>query len=136
MAPPTILADKSAFLTAQTLQLSQDLAPSNAWRTGNHGSEHALSERALDDALYRLNQTLQQHVRRVYPPQATRHVAEQIDSLFLDGANDANGDDERALGDEATQKRGELREGVDLGKGVAFCPLFALCFTLFASANS
>jgi hypothetical protein len=118
MAPPTILAHKSAFLTAQTLQLSQDLAPSHAWRTSNLGSEHAISERALDDALYRLNQTLQQHVRRVYPPQASRHVAEQIDSLFLDGGGgDANrDDDERALGDATAQKGGELREGVDLGR--------------------
>lgn len=58
-----------------------------------------MSEKALDDALFRLNQTLQQHAKRVYPPQATRHIAEQIDHLYLatgdrhlDG--DGSGDDE------------------------------------------
>ncbi|KAM0816123.1 putative Kinetochore protein fta4 [Seiridium cardinale] len=108
MAPPTILAHKSAFLTAQTLQLSQNLAPSHAWRNANDAAEQGISQRMVDEALYRLNQTLQQHVRRVYPPQATRLVAEQIDSLFLD-VDDAGGEG----GDEGDGIE-ELRVGIDL----------------------
>lgn len=114
MAPPTILAHKSAFLTAQTLRLSQSLAPSGAWRAANGGADDAASlpDRAVDDALYRLNHALQQHFRRVYPPQATRHVAEQIDGLFLDAA----GGDEAADADHGDEHLGtELSLGADLG---------------------
>lgn len=95
MAPPTptILALKQNFLTTQTRLLSQPVQPSRTWRRGNDAAadkknghdenDQKLSEKALDDALYRLNHTLQQHARRVYAPQATRHVAEQIDRLYL-----------------------------------------------------
>lgn len=90
MAPttPTILALKQNFLTAQTRLLSQPLQPSRAWRRGNEAAaddenDQRLSERAVDDALFRLNHTLQQHAKRVYAPQATRHVAEQIEGLYL-----------------------------------------------------
>ncbi|OTA90399.1 hypothetical protein M434DRAFT_398027 [Hypoxylon sp. CO27-5] len=90
MAPPTILAHKSSFLTAQTLQLSQALAPSAAWRTSNSSSaEGGLSDRVVDEVLYRANHTLQQHARRVYAPQASRHVAEQIEALYLEAAEKA-----------------------------------------------
>ena len=111
MPPPTILAHKTDFLTSQTLQLSRPLWPSNAWRASNHSSNSndtdrqgdstnaaedntapPLSEKAVDDALYRLNHALQQHARRVYAPQATRHVAEQIEALYLEAG-------ERALRD-------------------------------------
>ncbi|ETS84657.1 hypothetical protein PFICI_02682 [Pestalotiopsis fici W106-1] len=134
MAPPTILAHKSAFLTVQTLHLSQSLAPSTAWRNRAHNDHNndaegasntnSIPQRAIDDALFRLNQNLQQHVRRVYPPQATRQVAEQIDSLFLgvgedDGGDDArDGDEERALAE-----LDELREGIDLTADEAICSL-------------
>lgn len=109
MAPPTIIAHKSAFLTAQTLQLSQNLTLSSAWRNANDAAEQSLPQRMVDEALYRLNHTLQQHVRRVYPPQATRQVAEQIDSLFLD-VGGPGGDQESD--DDGTE---DLREGIDLG---------------------
>ncbi|KXJ92047.1 kinetochore complex Fta4 of Sim4 subunit, or CENP-50-domain-containing protein [Microdochium bolleyi] len=93
-APPTILAHKTAFLTAQTLQLSQPLAPSHAWQQHNDsavGSNVAetltpLAQKTLEDALFRLNHLIQQHSRRVYAPQASRHVAEQIERLLLDSA--------------------------------------------------
>jgi hypothetical protein len=116
MAPPTILAHKSAFLTAQTLRLSQTLAPSAAWRAANEDADNviALPDRAVEDALYRLNHALQQHFRRVYPPQATRHVAEQIDGLFLDAVGGA---DYTATDDENLEQNmdTELRLGVDFG---------------------
>ncbi|KAI0120930.1 kinetochore Sim4 complex subunit Fta4 [Xylariales sp. AK1849] len=111
MAPPTILAHKTTFLTGQTLQLSQNLTPSHAWRMANDGAEQSISERILDDALYRLNHTLQQHARRAYPPQATRHVAEQIDSLFL-GAEPVVDIDSDPVPNPDPDER--LRDGIDL----------------------
>lgn len=109
MAPtdPTILTLKQNFLTTQTRLLSQPLQPSRAWRRANeaaggggggggggdddennnsgnsNGNNQRLTEKAVDDALFRLNHTLLQHARRVYAPQATRHVAEQIEGLYL-----------------------------------------------------
>ncbi|KAF3760756.1 hypothetical protein M406DRAFT_358330 [Cryphonectria parasitica EP155] len=111
---PTILTLKQDFLTAQTRLLAQPLQPSRAWRRANTNNESAggdenerLTERAVDDALQRLNHTLQQHARRVYPPQATRHVAEQIDGLYL-AAGDAR---HRAEG-EGEGENGEGGEDV------------------------
>ncbi|KAI0206577.1 kinetochore Sim4 complex subunit Fta4 [Astrocystis sublimbata] len=111
MAPPTLIAHKSTFLTTQTLHLSQSLAPSPAWRAANDRAEDGVSARAVDDAMYRLNHILTQHNRRVYAPQASRLVAEQIEGLFyaetqraLRGADD----DEEADGD-----RERLRVGTD-----------------------
>lgn len=111
MAPPapTILTLKQNFITTQTRLLSQPLQPSRAWRRGNEAAANeeqaaALTDKAVDDALFRLNHTLQQHSRRVYVPQATRQIAEQVDRLYLsaaerqvaddDGANDNDGDDD------------------------------------------
>lgn len=108
MAPPapTILALKQNFITTQTRLLSQPLQPSRAWRRANEAAASdeeavAVSERAVDDALFRLNHTLQQHSRRVYATQATRQIAEQVDKLYLaagdggdDGADDDDDDDD------------------------------------------
>ena len=85
----------------------------------------------MDDALYRLNHALQQHARRVYAPQATRHVAEQIEALYLEAGEralrsreeDEDEDDEiidGALGGEEQVKR--LRVGLDFS---TFRPLFS-----------
>lgn len=138
MAPPTILAHKSAFLTVQTLHLSQSLAPSTVWRNrANNNSENdgasSIPQRAIDDALFRLNQNLQQHVRRVYPPQATRQVAEQIDSLFLGAGEDEGGGDDDAMrdGDEglrALKELDELREGIDLSTFSSQCAAHSITY--------
>lgn len=82
MAPPTIIALKAGFLANQTRLLSQPLNPSRSWRNANEAADDGIPERQLDDALVRLNHALQQHTRRVYALQATRHVAEQIDQLY------------------------------------------------------
>lgn len=109
MAPatPSILTLKQNFLTAQTRLLSQPLQPSRAWRRSNEAADNEennprLSEKAVDDALFRLNHTLQQHTRRVYPPQATRHIAEQIDQLYLaTGERRVHEDDDGDDGEDA-----------------------------------
>ncbi|KAI1655506.1 kinetochore Sim4 complex subunit Fta4 [Daldinia decipiens] len=113
MAPPTILAHKSSFLTAQTLHLSQSLAPSTTWRTSNQripDNGGSLSDRVVDEVLYRANHILQQHARRVYAPQASRHVAEQIETLYLEAA-------ERAVRGEGGGG-GDDDDGVDVGTGL------------------
>ena len=131
MAPPTILAHKSAFLAAQTLHLSQSLAPSTTWHNAHHADnddENApgggnIPQRAVDDALFRLNQNLQQHARRVYPPAATRQVAEQIDSLFLLGGDGTmDGADDDGEGQDGLDELEELREGIDLSTQTSFSP--------------
>ncbi|KAG6359477.1 hypothetical protein INS49_012998 [Diaporthe citri] len=108
MAPPapTILTLKQNFITTQTRLLSQPLQPSRAWRRANEDAA-AVSEKAVDDALFRLNHTLQQHSRRVYATQATRQVAEQVDKLYL-GAGErhaATADDDDGDGDEDDDDR-------------------------------
>ena len=89
MAPPTIISLKANFLADQTRLLSQPLTPSHSWRNVNEEAEDGVSEKAVDDALFRLNHVLQQHARRVYAPQATRHVAEQIDQLYWNAGSRA-----------------------------------------------
>lgn len=108
MAPPapTILTLKQNFISTQTRLLSQPLQPSRAWRRANEAAAAndedaaAVSERAVDDALFRLNHTLQQHSRRVYATQATRQVAEQVDKLYLSAGERHAGDDDDADDDE------------------------------------
>ncbi|KAM0321378.1 hypothetical protein ACHAQA_010142 [Verticillium albo-atrum] len=86
-ALPTVISLKQTFLESQTRLLAQDLTPSRRWRDDNAAAAEPLPAAALDDALYSLNQTLQQHARRVHPPQSTRLIAEQIDKLYqADGA--------------------------------------------------
>ncbi|KAM0274415.1 hypothetical protein ACHAQH_007853 [Verticillium albo-atrum] len=81
-ALPTVISLKQSFLESQTRLLAQDLAPSRRWRDDNAAAAEPLPVAALADALYGLSQTLQQHARRVYPPQSTRLIAEQIDKLY------------------------------------------------------
>ncbi|KAL2196434.1 kinetochore Sim4 complex subunit Fta4 [Corynascus similis CBS 632.67] len=126
--PPTVLSLKQSFLTAQTRLLSQPLAPTRAWlssnnnstddddNSSNNNSERApLPGKAVDDALFKLNHRLQQHARRVYAPQATRHVAEQIDQLYWNAAVQQDEGDE---GDGDVNAEGE-EDGVRLGADLA-----------------
>ncbi|KAL2758753.1 hypothetical protein ACRALDRAFT_1080450 [Sodiomyces alcalophilus JCM 7366] len=80
--PLTVTSLKQSFIDAQTRLLSQPPRPSEAWHAHNASTENPLPGPALDDVLLRLDQTIAQHARRVYPPQSTRLVAEQIDRLY------------------------------------------------------
>ena len=136
--PPTIISLKQSFLTTQTRLLSQPLAPSRAWHTSNtttpqnddDADNTPLPPKAVDDALFKLNHRLHQHSRRVYAPQATRHVAEQIDQLYWNAAEAAvRGDEEGEEGDDGTVMGvgGELGEeawlvvGADLSASLLPC---------------
>ena len=95
---PTIPARKQAFLTAQTNLLSQPLAPSRGWQGTNDASDTPIPRRLVDDAVFNLNHAIEQHCRRVYAPQATRNLAEQISAIYIKqmdrregGANDVDG---------------------------------------------
>jgi len=80
---PTILDLKSSFLRAQILALSQPLHPSATFIASNTSDEeNALRQKAIDDALIKLNNQLKQHNRLSYGPQVQRHVAEQVDKLY------------------------------------------------------
>lgn len=85
---PTVPSLKEAFITAQTNLLSQPLGPSRTWRRANDASNQPIPPRLLDDVLFSLNHTIQQHCRRVYPPQASYNVAEQISNSYLRDAED------------------------------------------------
>lgn len=119
-APPTIVSLKQSFLTTQTRLLSQPLAPTRAWYSHNNNSNNstqdnnALPEKAIDDALFKFNHRLHQHSRRVYAPQATRHVAEQIDQLYWNAAEAATSHTPDGDGDEPADGEG-LILGADLG---------------------
>ncbi|CRK41567.1 hypothetical protein BN1708_008502 [Verticillium longisporum] len=81
-ALPTVISLKQAFLESQTRLLSRDLTPTRRWRADNAAAVEPLPVAGIDDALLGLAQILQQHARRIYPPQSTRLIAEQIDKLY------------------------------------------------------
>ena len=123
-APPTVVTLKQDFLSAQTRLLSQPLGPSRAWRTANENHEEGLPEKAVDDALFKLNHRLQQHARRVYPPNATRHVAEQIDQLYWNAAVAAKEGRAGDSGDDDGNDDGAAAEALNVGAdlGTHFSP--------------
>lgn len=90
--PPTILSLKQSFLETQIRLLSRPLDPDQTWLDQHAAADGHLPSSSVDEALLRLNQTLQQHNRRVYPPQATRIVAEQIDKLYHPDNPEPDGD--------------------------------------------
>ncbi|KAF9771281.1 hypothetical protein IL306_011095 [Fusarium sp. DS 682] len=100
---PTIPSLKQSFLTSQTTLLSQSLAPSRSWQEINDASDEAIPERVIQEVLYNLNHTIQQHCRRVYPPQASRSIAEQINSVYTQDA-------ERKIGGPTDTEGGIGRE--------------------------
>lgn len=81
-----------------------------------------LPERAVDDALFRTNQLLRQHARRVYASQAVRHVAEQLDQLYWQASEravPADDGDEGGQGGQGGRTGGGLdvfRRGADYGE--------------------
>ncbi|KAM7203691.1 Kinetochore complex Fta4 of Sim4 subunit, or CENP-50 domain containing protein [Rhypophila sp. PSN 637] len=120
--PPTVVSIKQDWLATQTRLLSQDLEPSRAWRTANddekgntndNGIPISLPDKAVDDAIWALNHRLQQHAKRVYSRQATRHIAEQIDQLYWDASNRAAGTGLEEEDEDGDEFRG-LSWGADL----------------------
>ncbi|OLN81132.1 Kinetochore protein fta4 [Colletotrichum chlorophyti] len=92
-APPTVISQKQSFLTGQTRLLAQPLQPSRSWHAANEAADTALPDALIEHVLARLNNRLLQHARRAYSHQATRHVAEQIDVLYLPHPSAAHEDE-------------------------------------------
>ncbi|ESZ91888.1 hypothetical protein SBOR_7718 [Sclerotinia borealis F-4128] len=109
---PTIIDLKSSFLRAQILALSQPLRPSQDWQASIPEEENTLRQRAIDEALFKLNTILKQHNKISYPPQAQRHVAEQIDQLYwAAGERDVN-----VNGEEWSEKGADYRLSSNIEK--------------------
>jgi hypothetical protein len=79
---PTIIDLKTTFLRAQILSLSQPLRPSPSFQSTISAEENNLRQKAIDEALHKLNGLLKKHNKLSYGPQAQRHVAEQVDRLY------------------------------------------------------
>ncbi|KAI0394062.1 kinetochore Sim4 complex subunit Fta4 [Xylariaceae sp. FL0594] len=120
MAPPTIIAHKSTFISTQTLHLSQPLEPSAAWRRNNENEGSGLPARAVEDAIYRLNHVLAQHARRAYAPQASRHVAEQIEGLFHRHNHDRHAEEDGVGVGVGEEEEDDGRRGLSLRVGMDF----------------
>jgi hypothetical protein len=103
--PPTIVDLKLSFLRSQIQALSQPLSLPPNYQPASE--DHALSEKAIDAALLKLNETIKKHSKLVYSSQAQRHVAEQIDKLYWQA-----GDRDVSTGDG-------LERGADLSKATA-----------------
>jgi hypothetical protein len=106
MTAPTIIDLKTSFLRAQILALSQPLRPSPSFSTTVSEDEIALRQKAIDDALHKLNGLLRKHNRLSYGPQAQRHVAEQVDRLYWEAGERGVS----VLGEEWAQRGADLRK--------------------------
>ncbi|PQE06948.1 Kinetochore fta4 protein [Rutstroemia sp. NJR-2017a WRK4] len=108
----TIIDLKSSFLRTQILALSQPIQPSHDWQASISEEENTLRQRAIDEALFKLNTALKQHNKLSYPPQAQRHVAEQIDRLYwAAGERDVN-----VNGEEWNEKGADYRLAENIEK--------------------
>ncbi|CZR53019.1 uncharacterized protein PAC_02897 [Phialocephala subalpina] len=105
---PTIIDLKTSFLRAQILSLSQPLRPSTTFVETNISSEeNALRQKAIDEALYKLNGQLKKHNKLSYGPQAQRHVAEQVDRLYWNAGE--RGVNTLGLGEEWAETGSDYR---------------------------
>ncbi|OHE90591.1 hypothetical protein CORC01_14117 [Colletotrichum orchidophilum] len=95
--PPTVIAQKQSFLATQARLLSQPLHPSRTWLAANEAAEAPIPDPVVEHVAVRLNAALLQHSRRAYSHQASRHVAEQIDALYLSQLSAAQNDSAEGL---------------------------------------
>jgi hypothetical protein len=78
MEPDSIARLKQTFLATQVRLLSAPLSvPASAYTT-----LPSLPDKSLTDLLCKVNEKIQANNRSVFPPQAQRHVAEQINTLY------------------------------------------------------
>lgn len=105
MPQPSVYTTKTGFLSKQVRQLSALPPPPPKWRESlPPADEHGdLTDAVLHQVLYKLSVVAKRHSSIVYNAQTTRHIAEQIDSLYRDGTG--------AAVEEQTEV---LRAGVEL----------------------
>ncbi|EAW07545.1 kinetochore subunit FTA4 family protein [Aspergillus clavatus NRRL 1] len=106
-ASRTLFELKSTFIRAQVRILSESLEAPEDWRSYATGSEEdELSDKAVQDALQKLNATLKQHNRIIYSSQAIQHVAQQIASLYWSLVSEATRNE--GLGSKRVEKTVDL----------------------------
>ena len=106
----TVPEAKTAFLRQQIRLLSAILQPSSSWRDSAPPlptEASSLSDKAVEEAVGKVNAKIKQHNRMVYSDEATRHVAEQIDILYWGAVS-------KAAGDGEAEDRVAVEKGADL----------------------
>ncbi|PGH17571.1 hypothetical protein AJ80_04749 [Polytolypa hystricis UAMH7299] len=78
----TIKELKTGFIRDQVRILSAQLGPSPEWRDYGPDVDDELGDKAVDDAVHKLNALMKQHHRAVFSAQAIHHVSRQIESLY------------------------------------------------------
>ncbi|KAH0545132.1 hypothetical protein FGG08_000744 [Glutinoglossum americanum] len=103
----TVITLKKRFVASQVRLLNGTLRPSRDWRENAPRTEHGdLSERAVGEALYKLNSLAHHHNTTAYSSHAQRHVAEQIEALYWSA-----GEIDRAIMiDDALDRGVDLRQ--------------------------
>ncbi|KAK2764371.1 hypothetical protein FQN54_009065 [Arachnomyces sp. PD_36] len=93
MEPSRTVAElKASFIRSQIRTLSAALEPTEDWRQyGPVPDEGDISDKAIEEALQKLNTIFRQHNRTVYSSQAIRHVARQIETLYWNSVSPENG---------------------------------------------
>lgn len=108
---PTIIDLKTSFLRSQILGLSTPLKPSQDFLSSNiSDEENALRQKAIDEALLKLNTLLKNHNKAAYGPQALRHVAEQVDRLYWNAGERGVNGGALAEGEEWAERGVDFRE--------------------------
>ena len=109
-ASTTLLDAKAAFIRAQVRLLSQPLQPSRSWRDfAPQTTQPALPDKTIDAVMVRVNEKLKLHNKNIYSALSQRHVAEQIDALYWNEVQDAEGEaDAEAL---AVSRDADLTDG-------------------------
>lgn len=113
--PLSIIDHKLHFLRNQIHNLGRPIAISDSFdarRPADIDPSYVLRQKLVDDALLAVNNQIKRHNKLVYPVQATRHVAEQLDGLYWRaGEKDIHGIRGAAIG--------EVQLGTDLSNSIA-----------------
>lgn len=114
-APPTIAQHKQAFINSQCRLLTVSVSPSQRWITTNEQqSDATIDPRLVATATEAVSAAIQEHVKRVYAPQANRALAEQIAQSYAAEA------DRKIRGEDEDEDEGIARQ-LDLGKAALYC---------------
>ncbi|CAG9951751.1 unnamed protein product [Clonostachys rosea f. rosea IK726] len=113
--PPTITQLKERFISRQIHLLSSPVDVSTTFRTANNRADKPLEPRLLEAAVAYVDNTVQEHCRRIFVPQATRAVSEQINDSYTKEAErklQREQDDEDGVGKELDLSDPEVIESL------------------------
>jgi len=111
-AQPTLFTIKKSFLASQIRLLSVDPTPPPNWQDDiPAGPGGDLSQRAIDQALTKVNLVARKYNRSVYSSQTVKRVAEQIEAIYAGAVENEGGG---GGGGEVPGGEEVLRRGLDL----------------------